>query len=357
MDVLRIYLFGKFDVRCNGQTLNSFDARKVQELFCYLLLNRDRPHHRESLASLLWPKHTTAKSLKYLRNTLWQLQIALDASLAIENSNVLLIDPEWISLIPEAPLWLDVAEFERACALVQGKQGQKLDEQEIRVIQEALELYRGDLLEGWFQDWRLFEQERLRRMYLALLEKLIAHCEAHGEYQAGIDYTTRALRYDAAHERVHRRLMRLHYRAGNRTEALRQYKRCVVSLRQELGVGPSQRTVTLNEQIRADRPLDSSTAAPKSDVDAVPLRTKALYKPVRLDHSSPGAVTSSKTPKEMPMMLPQALHHLIQLQMELGQTQRQIQEIIQVVKMALNVQSGPPYPSTHLSQTLAQARH
>ncbi len=339
MSVLRISLFGKFDVRCDdGRASNSFDARKVQELLCYLLLNRDRPHHRESLASLLWPEHTTTKSLKYLRNTLWQLQTALQAGTATENGEVLQIDSEWVRLDPETHLWLDVAEFEHACALAQGKQGQELDERETRVIQAALELYRGHLLEGWFQDWRLFEQERLRRMYLALLEKHIAHCEAHGEYQAGIDYATRALRYDAAHERVHRRLMRLHYRGGNRSEALRQYKRCVVSLRQELGVDPSQRTVTLYEQIRADRPLDSGIVSLQ--------RTVALHKP-----------SNGKAPKEMPTALPQALHHLIQLQTELNQTQRQLQEIIQAVKMALNVQSGPPYPPTHLSQTLAQARH
>jgi DNA-binding SARP family transcriptional activator len=76
MSTLRICLFGKFCVRRNEQVLDGFDARKVQELFCHLLLHRNHSLPRETLASLLWPDTTTAQSKKNLRQTLWQLQSA-----------------------------------------------------------------------------------------------------------------------------------------------------------------------------------------------------------------------------------------------------------------------------------------
>ena len=41
MATFKIYLFGRFCVRHNEQILDGFEARKVQELFCYLLLHRD----------------------------------------------------------------------------------------------------------------------------------------------------------------------------------------------------------------------------------------------------------------------------------------------------------------------------
>lgn len=306
MSTLRISLFGKFDVRCDGQILDCLDACKVQELFCYLLLYRHCPHRREIVAGLLWPTSTTAQSMKYLRHTLWRLQTALDSSGATRNGSILLVDSEWIHLNPESDLWLDVAELERACALVQGTPGQELNEHEVQIVKQALELYRGELLEGWYQDWCLFERARLQDMYLAMLEKQMAHCEAHGEYEAGTDYGIRALRCDVAHERVHRRLIRLHYLAGNRTTALRQYGRCVAFLRQELDVAPSSRTVALYEQIRSDRLPDTGKALPTSDGIA---------------------------PRRASSILPRALDHLKQLQAAFAQVQHQLQETIQMLEV------------------------
>ena len=117
----------------------------------------------------------------------------------------------------------------------------------------AADIYQGDLLEGWYQDWCLFERERLQNMHLTMLEKLLNSCEARGEYELGLNYGVRVLRYDHARERTHRRMMRLYYLAGERTAALRQYERCVEALRKDLGVEPTSNTKALYRQIREDR--------------------------------------------------------------------------------------------------------
>ena len=74
MTELSIQLFGKFTIQADGKRLGGFDSSKVQELLAYLLIYRDRPHPRESLAELLWEASSTAQSKKYLRQTLWQMQ-------------------------------------------------------------------------------------------------------------------------------------------------------------------------------------------------------------------------------------------------------------------------------------------
>jgi DNA-binding SARP family transcriptional activator len=336
MNVLRISLFGKFHVQCNNQVQGGFESQKSQELFCYLLLYRDRPHHREFLAGLLWPQRTKTQSLKYLRHTLWQLQTALEASMA-GNGDLLQVDSEWISLNPDAPFWLDVAAFEHIYDLVQGKKGRELDQREARLVQQALELYQGNLLEGWYQDWCLFERGRLKRTYLTLLKKQIAYCEACGEYEAGVRYGARALRHDVAHEQIHRRLMRLHYQAGDRTAALRQYEDCVDSLRQELDVDPSQRTLTLYEEIRLGHPLSSSGVGNRHKTESrLLLSTSTLQaEPVVVPENG------NKTLAEMPTTLPQALQHLARLQIAFAQTQRQLEEIIQSVETVLNERNRP----------------
>ncbi|HEX5705812.1 MAG TPA: bacterial transcriptional activator domain-containing protein, partial [Pyrinomonadaceae bacterium] len=150
-----------------------------------------------------------------------------------------------------AGFWLDVSVFERAFALAKGAAGREMDEARAAVLREAVEVYAGDLLEGWYQDWCLYERERLQNMYLAMLDKLIGYSEAHQQFELGLTYGAQILRYDRARERTHRQMMSLQYLSGDRTAALRQYERCAAALDEELGVRPDKRTVALYQQIRA----------------------------------------------------------------------------------------------------------
>src|SRR6266581_1729799 len=253
MSTLRIYLFGKFGVRHNEQVLDGFDARKVQELFCCLLLHRDHSLPRETLASLLWPDTTTVQSKKNLRQTLWQLQSALGSHNERVKGRILLVEQDWVQLNSEAGIWLDVAVFEQAYNLVQKTPGQELDGSQAQLLQDTVQLYQGPLLEGWYQDWCLLERERLQSMYLAMLDKLMSFSEVHYDYETGLLFGMRIMCYDRARERTHRRMMRLYYLLGDRAEALRQYERCATALDEELGVKPSKSTLALYRQIQADQ--------------------------------------------------------------------------------------------------------
>jgi DNA-binding SARP family transcriptional activator len=203
------------------------------------------------LAALLWGDTPTEKSRKYLRQSLWHLQTALRSREAAAADQILLVEDNWVQLNTRSEIWLDVAVLEDTFAALKDKPGWELSTAEKDQMQVAVQVYGGDLLEGSYQDWCLFERERLQNIFLALLYKLMSHCEAHHEYEAGQVFGTRILNYDRASERTHRRLMQLHYMAGDRTAALRQYDRCVSALYEDLGVKPDKRTVELYEKIRS----------------------------------------------------------------------------------------------------------
>jgi len=257
---VKVQLFGKLHIRRDEQDMAGFEAHKVQELFCYLLLHRDQPHPREALADLLWGGASTAQAKKYLRQALWQVQSALGAQVDSSGETILLVEPDWISLRHDCDLWLDVAVFEATFARARETPGVQLDHERAQSLEMAVGLYQGDLLGGWYHDWCLFERERLQNVYIAMLNKLIAHCDAHHRYDAGLAYAERILRLDGARESTHRWMMRLYYQMGERTEALRQYERCVAALDQELSIHPSARTTAIYQQIRSDRTYESSPA-------------------------------------------------------------------------------------------------
>jgi DNA-binding SARP family transcriptional activator len=253
MNLLRVSLFGRFEVWSEGQILAGFESRKVKELFCYLLLFRDRPHPRQCLANLLWNERHTEQPGRCLRKALWQLRSALDSQIESLSNRVLLVESDWIQLNPMACVWLDVAEFEQAFDCAQHRRGRDDGTQDIQKLSDAVALYQGGLRESWYQDWYLYERERFRYMYLIMLDKLIDRCEAKGDWAAGLAFGTLSLVCESARERTHRRMMRLHYLAGDRTAALRQYERCVCALDEELGVTPARHTVALRRQIEKDQ--------------------------------------------------------------------------------------------------------
>lgn len=251
MPTFSVRLFGKFSLTREHVPVSSLDVHKLQELLSYLLLFRSRPHHREALAGLFWGESDTGQSRKNLRQVLWQLQSCLGCTDCDPGPALLLVDPEWVQVNPQADIWLDIQAFEAASAEALGTCGKDMRPEQITGLRQAVDLYTGDLLEGWYQDWCLFERERLQNMYLVILDKLIDHCEMTGDCDSGLDYGARILRVDRARERTHFQLMRLYCLDGNRTDAMRQYERCRAALQEELNVLPSREVTELFLQIKA----------------------------------------------------------------------------------------------------------
>ena len=305
MPHLNVRLFGKFSILLDEKPVNGLDACKLQELLSYLLVYRDVPHARETLAALLWGESSTAQSKKYLRQALWQLQSALDSREHGKHDRIFHVEPDWISFDESADIWVDVAVFERAFARAREVPGKRLDAPLAQSLEDAVKLYQSDFLAGWYQDWCVCERERLQTNYLIMLDKLMSYCEIQQKYETGLSYGLTVLRYDRARESTHRRLMRLHYLAGDRTGALRQYEHCVAALREELGVKPSRHSVALYEQMRLDE-------------------FHAVTKPPDVQREgSPGVI-------------PKVIDHLTQLRRTLKQIHSQVQQDIKAVDAALD---------------------
>ncbi|MCF7829387.1 MAG: hypothetical protein K9N46_09055 [Candidatus Marinimicrobia bacterium] len=261
MSQLQICLFSRFEITCGQDRLHPELSTKAQELCSYLVLNRNRSHSREKLATLLWPENYPASNTKaYLRKALWQLQQGLDMKEDVEPESFLHVTPEWIQFSGGDNFLIDIEVFESAYECTRGCQGRSLSPQQADCIKNAVDLYQGDLLENWYLEWCEFERDRLQNVYLIMLDKLLAHCITMKDVEAGLEYGTRSLKIDRARESTYRQLMELYYLAGNRTRGLRMYEQCEGVLRDELDIEPSPETRELYNQIRMGkmiRPVQS----------------------------------------------------------------------------------------------------
>lgn len=240
---LRIELLGPVCVRCADHVLGGLGGRRTQELLCYLLIHSARPIRREVLAERLWGEADEPHPRKQLRQALWLLQHALDDAGA---PDILKVGAEWIEMQRSVSMWTDVWALEDA---FRASCGNSADLLTIAKAREAVELYRGDLLDGCYLTWCLMERERCRTMYIALLDRLLSVAVASSDLAAGMAYGTAILREDRAHERTHQQLMQLMVDQGDRTGALRQYEACRRALDEELGVEPALTTKVLRESL------------------------------------------------------------------------------------------------------------
>jgi DNA-binding SARP family transcriptional activator/tetratricopeptide (TPR) repeat protein len=243
-DELRITLLGTPHLSI-AAARPALARRKSLALLAYLAVT-GRPHSREALIGLLWPDATEANARASLRKSLADLRRFLAPYLVITHHDV--------TLDPAAPWWLDVTSFQTGIAQTGAGAGQ-----EIERLKAAVDLYRGDFLEGFyvrsaqgFEEWALAQRARLRELALQALNTLAAHYADQGEagLAPGIDSVTRLLALEPWREEAHRQLMRLLALSGQRGAALAQYEVCRQVLADELGVEPGPETMRLYEQIR-----------------------------------------------------------------------------------------------------------
>ncbi len=246
--MLKVKLFGPGQAFFLERPLLNFPLQQPHLLLCYLLLNSKHPHLRDQLATIFWNEYPTQISRKYLRNALWKLRHAFESAQA-NLDDFLMVGDESISFLRTSPYWLDVEVFEAAVDACRDIAGEALTAAQAARLQEAVELYTADLLEGTYSDWCLYERERLSSLYLTTLSKLMAYHEMHGSYECGLNYGEMILNRDNAREKVHLQMMRLYWLAGDRNAALAQYKRCVQALWEGLGIAPLHETSAAYQQM------------------------------------------------------------------------------------------------------------
>jgi predicted ATPase/DNA-binding SARP family transcriptional activator len=269
MPRLSLSLLGPFQITLAEEPVTSFHSDKVRALAAYLTVEADRSHRRDSLAGLLWPDWPDRAARTNLRNALANLRTAIGDRRA--TPPFLLITRETIQFNTASDYWLDVAHFRRLLnsSRTHGHPGAERCPDCLEALTEAVELYRGDFLEGFglrdsaaFDDWQFFQTEGLRQELALALERLVRGHSAQGAYERAIPYGRRWVALDPLHEPAHRQLMQLYALAGQRAAALRQYAECARILEAELGLPPAEETTSLHEQIRTSPAIGEELVRP-----------------------------------------------------------------------------------------------
>lgn len=255
---LKLRFLGACDIASRRGPVH-LESSKTTALLAVLALSPG-PQARARLMGLLWPELGEERASGNLRRAVWDLRRKLGDG----GEPPLRASRLELELVHDGAIDLDVARFEWAARRLRGaarERDAELSGQELVDVEEAVELYRGDLLAGLavpdaleFEEWLAGERERLRRAAEQALTRLVAVQRAHGDLGAAIAHARRLLALDPWREEVHRSVMELLLATGEPAAALAQFESCRRLLAEQLQAAPSAETVRLAESIRRSSP-------------------------------------------------------------------------------------------------------
>ncbi len=249
--MLRIQFLGQFKLHVDGEPVK-LPSRQAQSLLAYLLLHRGRGHRRELVAGLLWPDLEEDKARSRLRYAIWQSRKAF-------GEEYILADKIELSFNSDSDYWLDLDAFDRPLP----------EDLSLHELQDALSIYDGDLLPGFYDDWIVLERVRLQASYGSGMEILLVRLVDDGHWREVVEWAERWISRGQSPEVAYRALMVAYGQMGDSSNALIAYKRCQEALEEQLAVEPSAETKRIYELIAAGEVTDGqlSSIVP-SDLDA-----------------------------------------------------------------------------------------
>jgi DNA-binding SARP family transcriptional activator len=193
-----------------------------KRLLVFVALREGRADRRHA-AGTIWPSCDDERAAGNLRSALWRLK----------GAGIDLVEADKCALWLRPGTTLDVrAVSDWAGRLIAGV----TQPGDLRIPRWGADAV--DLLPGWYDDWVIFERERLRQRLLHGLECLSRQLVELRRCAEAIEVALDAVRVEPLRESAQRVLLEAHLAEGNVVEARRIYLTYRALVRRELRVDP-----------------------------------------------------------------------------------------------------------------------
>src|SRR2546428_5593151 len=185
MPSVEVRLLGGFSVVTTAPV--RFPARKTESLFAYLLMS-GQPVGRNRLAGTFWPDVVEERARRSLSTALWRLKSLTQSIPEIR------IDTSGGSVRLRCDTAdVDVFRFRSLVESLPSLDGQSRE----RALREAEDLYKGDLLDGFTDEWCEDERRCLKALYGRLLRKLMEAGKVSAQLVKGVSSVAKLVELDS----------------------------------------------------------------------------------------------------------------------------------------------------------------
>jgi len=222
----------------SGQVVTQWESVSAKHM-AFLFVGHPEGLRRDRVIDLLWPEVGQEKGNSLFHSTIYRMRSALYKDFVIHQNSVYRTNSEYDT-------FYDVLEL-----LWLAKQGEGDDELAHAARLEAIGLYQTPFLETMDCEWSLAMREQLHTEIVGLLIHEARYLAQHEARSDAEELFQRARRLEPYDERAYRGIMWCRAINDDRAGAVRQYRQCARTLREELDTEPSSETTRLFEQIRS----------------------------------------------------------------------------------------------------------
>lgn len=213
--IWRIEMLGTLRASHGETSTSKFRTRRVALLLAQLAFYRTRLHFRDEIGETLWPDSDPEAIRRNLRQALFSLRHVLEPP-HLPAGSILQVQQSRLRLNPDL-VTTDVVEFERAI-----DEARKMVS--IQPLLRAVDLYKGELLPGFEDDWIVQERIRLEDLYVYALRHLIDHYRAEGNVAETVHFLELAIQHDPLGEEWRVELIQEFLGSGRPESAVQQYE-------------------------------------------------------------------------------------------------------------------------------------
>jgi two-component SAPR family response regulator/tetratricopeptide (TPR) repeat protein len=220
---------------------DAWTTKRARDILCFIASRRHRRASKDTIIDTFWGEADFDVVEKNFHPTVSHIRKALNSNQPLKQNFLLYRDGDY-QLNSEFSYRIDIEEFDRLVAEGETARRARDTEAYMRAYEQAITLYRGDFMQGSYDEWVDEQRSYYREQYLRLLETLAGAAQKAEDWTRSLDLAQLILRDDQFREDVHCMMMRAHAALGNRAAVREQYETLRRLLLKELGVEPAAET-------------------------------------------------------------------------------------------------------------------
>jgi ATP/maltotriose-dependent transcriptional regulator MalT/DNA-binding SARP family transcriptional activator len=251
---LTIRMLGPVEIICDSPpsitpiTEDVWTTKRARAIFCFIASRRYCRASKDAIFETFWNEEEAEAITRNFHPTVARIRRALNSNHPLKHNFLLYRDGDYL-LNPDFAYQIDLQEFDRLLAESEAARRAGQLDRCINYSEAAIQLYRGEFMQGYSDQWVHEQRRYYREQYLCLLDRLVRAAQKAEEWPRSLRFALLLLRDDPFREDIHCCIMRAYAEQGNRVAINEQYETLCSLLRTALDVEPSAETTKFYRQL------------------------------------------------------------------------------------------------------------
>ena len=233
---IEIRAFGRTEVVVKNRALAISDWKtQMSRDLLFLFLAHPEGLSKEEVGEIMWQELSPAELKLRFKNAIYRMRHAI-------GSEAVHFQDNYYQFNRSIDYEYDVQNFLNATNLAREE---KNSDKQIDAYKTAIGFYQGPYLLDMDYSWVMPDRQKFHELAIRNMLDLTRLLIRNQRYEEGLTYCRKALQEDPCNEDIHRLSMEIYSLMGNKAAVSRQYQQCLSVLKDEIGVPPSEATVSL----------------------------------------------------------------------------------------------------------------